>query len=135
MNRVKGMVFGVFDGLHEGHAHFLREAASRCDELVAVVATDEAARALKGRAPKFSLSERIARVVALGASTVAPGDEEQGAWRVLEKHAPDVVFLGYDQDAIAKALDARGIRYEYVSAHEPGRFKSSLLNGETSPSA
>ena len=50
MNK-KGMVFGVFDGLHEGHKYLLTEAAKLCDELVVVVTLDEAVATLKGHLP------------------------------------------------------------------------------------
>lgn len=127
---MKGMVFGVFDGLHEGHRHFLSEASDNCDTLVVVVATDKAARALKGRAPRYALTERIEAVrEALPGAEVVAGDDETGSWNVLSAHAPDIVILGYDQDALAEELEKRSVPHMYLSAHEPERFKSSILNG------
>jgi len=37
---LKSMVFGVFDGLHEGHLFFLDEAQKYGDNLIIVVASD-----------------------------------------------------------------------------------------------
>lgn len=131
---IKGMVFGVFDGLHEGHAHFLRDAKARCGELVVVVASDESARGLKGHAPHESLAARMAAVCAFDASLhVVEGDEVPGSWHILASETPDMIFLGYDQQALAGALKERGVPFQFLSAHEPERFKSSILNSETAP--
>ncbi|MDE2079422.1 MAG: adenylyltransferase/cytidyltransferase family protein [Patescibacteria group bacterium] len=123
------MVFGVFDGLHAGHEYFLRTAAARANELIVVVAPDEAVRALKGKPSRRSLEERMAAVAALSPHfLVVPGDAEAGSWGVLTAHEPDVVYLGYDQQPLVSELDTRGIPYEFIGAHEPGRYKSSLLD-------
>jgi glycerol-3-phosphate cytidylyltransferase-like family protein len=63
-------------------------------------------------------------------ATVVAGDEDTGSWRVLLNHAPDIVMLGYDQDAIANELEKRSVPYLYLSPHEPERFKSSILQDE-----
>ncbi len=47
----KGVVFGVFDGLHEGHKKFLTDAAARCVELIVVVAHPKAVLTLKKKYP------------------------------------------------------------------------------------
>ncbi len=125
----KGMVFGVFDGLHEGHRHFLSEAANNCDELVVVVALSETAERLKGRAPKHDFKERAKAVAAFNPKfLVVSGDTAIGAWSVLEKHGPDMVFLGHDQDGIAKELKRRDVPFTTLSPHFPERYKSELLN-------
>lgn len=128
------MVFGVFDGLHEGHHHFLSEAIQKCDELIVVVAPDEVARILKGHSPHVSLQERIEAITAFAPHVkVVSGDSDSGSWKVLDSYTPDMVILGYDQGAIADELETRAIPYMYLSAHEPGRFKSSILNGVVKP--
>ena len=125
----KGMVFGVFDGLHEGHKHFLSEAAKGCDELVVVVAPSETAGMLKGRAPKRNFKERAEAVAAFGQKfLVVSGDITLGAWSVLEKHRPDMVFLGYDQGGIAEELKRRGVPFTALPPYFPERYKSELLN-------
>jgi len=130
---MKGIVFGVFDGLHAGHKHFLSKAKAKCDELVVVVAPDEAARVLKGRAPRRALSDRMKNVIAFDSELrVVPGDETQGSWRVLVSEKPDVVLLGYDQDALGAEIEKRGIPVEHLSAHEPEQYKSSIMNGKPS---
>ena len=123
------MVFGVFDGLHEGHKHFLSAASEICEELMVVVAQDTAACVLKGHAPQESLEARISAIESFNSRfTVFEGDAVAGSWKVFETHAPDVVLLGYDQEAIAQELLIRDIPYICLGAHEPERFKSSILN-------
>lgn len=124
----KGMVFGVFDGLHEGHVFFLESAAAQSEKLIVVVAEDGASSALKGRAPKHALKERMLRIESLGKGwTVLAGDSAQGEWSALKKYAPDRVFLGHDQHRIAEELQRMGIPFSFIGAHSPERYKSSLL--------
>jgi cytidyltransferase-like protein len=124
----RGMVFGVFDGLHEGHKFFLREAAARCEELVVVVADSHLVRELKGREPLETDAARKDAIMAfLPHARVISGDQTLGAWQVFSSTRPDKVFLGYDQRAIAAALDELHIQYEYIAPYEPERYKSSLL--------
>ncbi len=122
------LVFGVFDGFHEGHKFFLREALKRADELLVVVATDTAVETLKGKKPKTTLSERMRAVSEFDNRVRAlSGDDEQGSWRVLKNAQPDIVFLGYDQTAIADELKILKIRFDFIGSHEPHIHKSSLL--------
>ncbi len=101
------MVFGTFDGLHEGHQYFLREARKLGDLLIAVVARDETVQELKRKNPKHLLHERIEAIrnVAL-ADEVIPGDAMQESWDALRKYEPAVIALGYDQNALYSALSA-----------------------------
>lgn len=125
----KGMVFGVFDGLHEGHKHFLSEAAKNCDKLVVVAAPSETVLKLKGRAPKRDFKERAEAIAAFNPKfLVVSGDTALGAWGVLEKHRPDMVFLGYDQDGIAREFEQRGVPFTILPSYFPERYKSELLN-------
>lgn len=124
------MVFGVFDGLHEGHQFFLTEAKKRCGELVVVVAQDGAVERLKSKKPKRALAERVHAIQAFDPSLiVVSGDEREGEWKALRERVPDVIFLGYDQAALAAALDELGIEHEAIAPYEPERFKSGILDG------
>lgn len=124
-----GMVFGVFDGLHEGHKYFLSQAASRCQQLLVAVTLPEVVLKLKGKAPKQSLEERCQAISAFNpAFKTIVGDRETSSWEVLKEHKPDIIFLGYDQQQIAKDLETMGIAYSYLDSYQPEQFKSSLLN-------
>ena len=134
-SHIKGMVFGVFDGLHEGHKHFLGTASEKCEELIVAVAPDEAASTLKGRAPKYPLSTRMDALRAFDPKlSVIAGDVLPGSWEIFKTVTPDVVFIGYDQQKLAEALDRFKIPFEELSAFEPQRFKSSLIHGEETAS-
>lgn len=99
------LVFGTFDGLHDGHRFFLREARSRGDYLVAVVAPDRAVRELKSREPRAPHEVRRAAILSEHlADEAVIGDEEQDSWEVLNRHQPALICIGHDQDALAVAL-------------------------------
>lgn len=130
MAKVKtGMVFGVFDGLHEGHQFFLNSASGKCETLIVVVARDDVSLALKGRKPKHDFNERVRALVSFNSSfEVVQGDSTQGEWSALKKYQPTVVFLGHDQSAVADELMKIGIQFSFIDSHHPEEFKSSLLH-------
>jgi cytidyltransferase-like protein len=129
------MVFGVFDGLHEGHFHFLNEAKKHGQKLIAVIAHDQAAFRLKNRPPKMSLPDRILAISQHKAITEAvPGDNTEGIWEVIWKYKPDVIALGYDQERLREALlrdqgmFSWPIEFVVINSHKPDEFHSSLLS-------
>ena len=124
-----GMVFGVFDCLHEGHRYFLAQAAEQCDKLFVVVATDEVVEKLKKRPPQQKYEERVRALAEFKADIrVLPSDVVVGSWEILEQVRPDIVFLGYDQQGIAEELRRRGMPFVFLGAHYPERYKSSLMH-------
>src|SRR3989344_2779333 len=88
----KVMVFGVFDGLHEGHVAFLNEAKKFGDYIIAVVAQDHIVWELRGRLPKNNFEDRFEHL-------------ELNSWDIVKKHRPDVVVMGYDQDVLKSELE------------------------------
>ncbi|MDD5050460.1 MAG: adenylyltransferase/cytidyltransferase family protein [Candidatus Pacebacteria bacterium] len=134
-NSKKVLVFGTFDGVHEGHRHFLREAKKLGTSLFAVIAPDAQVETLKKHSPKFLLQKRIADLEAEKiADCVIAGDETLGTWNVILKNKPDVIALGYDQDALGKALQEASTQFpfkieiEKITSHRPDVFRSGLLN-------
>lgn len=129
------LVFGTFDGLHDGHRYFLREARKRGNYLVAVVAEDAVVKKLKGRAPCNPLAGRLAGLRATGlVDEAVPGDNALGSWNAVKKYSPDIVCLGYDQTELEKALreyiqkKRLPLALIKIDAREPSRLHSSLLN-------
>ena len=129
------MVFGVFDGLHPGHRAFLRQAKKYGNEVIAVVARDAAVRKLKKKEPRLNEKERavVLRRSRL-ADRVVRGDTEEGAYRVIRRYKPDLICLGYDQNALADDLRERmqegmipRIRLIRMKPYQPEKFRSSLL--------
>lgn len=130
----KVIVFGVFDGFHEGHKHFLHEASRHGDELIVAVARDEVVKELKGRQPRYSIEERMRAIKeAHIAHVVKAGDRVTGSWQIIRHIAPDVVATGYDQEAIRKSLcevfpkEERLFTIVEIGPYEPDMYNSTRL--------
>lgn len=128
------MVFGTFDGVHEGHRAFFKEAKQYGDHLIAVLAQDEIVLRLKGKKPVRDIAARLAELRAEdGVDEAAIGDGELGAWRIVAQHRPDVIALGYDQRSLKENLEAHIGEFHWrpviVSMHafEPDTLHSSIL--------
>ena len=104
---IKVLVFGTFDGLHEGHRYFLNEAKKLGDYLIVAVAHDSAVNLFKNRAPRQDAGARVSAILSENlADEVVIGDEEQGSWEVLKKHTPDIVAVGHDQHELRSSLES-----------------------------
>lgn len=136
MNQKKILIFGVFDGIHEGHISFIKEAREKGDQLVAIVARDIIVEKIKGKKPKNNEVERINNLLEVPeVDLVLLGDLETGTYHVLKEVKPDIVFLGYDQDGLMKDLKEKiksgflsNIKLLKGSPYKPETFHSSLLN-------
>ena len=129
------MVFGVFDGVHDGHKAFFKEAKTHGDYLIAVVTQDVIVEQLKNKRPIRDISKRFAELQELdGVDEVVIGDAELSSYETVIKHRPDVIAFGYDQQAFKNDLEANYSKFNWnprivvLSAFEPNKFKSSLLN-------
>ena len=99
------VVFGIFDGVHDGHRDLFRQARELGDELVVIVGRDEVAEKLKGRRPRYSEAERVAMLKQEPlVDDAILGDRELSTYTVLVRCNPDVVCVGYDQQALEKDL-------------------------------
>lgn len=128
------LLFGTFDGLHEGHKYLLREAKKMGDRVVVVLALDEVVKRLKGRPPKHTYEERFATLDREGlADGIIPSDEIEGTYSVVQSIQPDIVVFGYDQQELQRDLTDylqktnKNIRTVTLAAFEPERYKSSLI--------
>lgn len=131
----KVMVFGVFDGVHEGHRAFLRAAKAHGDHLIAVVAQDHIVHNLKGHTPKYALAERVGKLLEEAlADEVVPGDDIMGVYSVIKTHRPHIIALGYDQQALRNDILNRESEFDWeweikmMEPHEPDKFHSRLLH-------
>lgn len=131
----KVMVFGVFDGVHDGHRDFLRQAKALGDYLIAVVAPDTQVYELKGRHPASAVEERMEELYREDhVDRVIRGDDEMGSWRVVRRWKPDVIAAGYDQDDLRHALEMElghfswHAEIETLAPHKPEQYKSSALS-------
>ncbi|OHA15408.1 MAG: hypothetical protein A3H57_03390 [Candidatus Taylorbacteria bacterium RIFCSPLOWO2_02_FULL_43_11] len=131
----KVMVFGTFDGIHDGHRHFLREAKKQGEELIVAVSKDEVVQKLKNRKPARKITERIYDLKKEGlADLIIEGDDEIHTWRAVEKIKPDIICLGYDQKELEIALRSELLRFSFdvviktIDSHRGNELHSSLLN-------
>jgi cytidyltransferase-like protein len=132
----KVLVFGVFDGVHDGHINFLGQARN-LGELTVVVAQDATIELIKQKRPTYTLSERITMVHNTGlADVIVAGDLLQFSWSALKRYEPNVVALGYDQQDLQKALmeyqKESGLVFDIVvmGEHESGTFHTSILHSD-----
>ena len=138
MNSKKILIFGVFDDIHEGHMSFIKEAKEQGDHLVAVVARDSMVEDMKGKTPKYNEVDRIKALLEIPEiDLVLLGDKDIGTYNVLKEVKPDMVFLGYDQQALFDSLKdsiksgfLEKIEIMHGKSHKPEIFHSSILNNK-----
>jgi FAD synthetase len=129
-------IFGVFDGIHDGHLAFIHEARTHGEQLVAIVARDSVVLKLKGRLPVHDEVKRILMLLEVPEiDLVFLGDPDEGTYKTLKKVNPQVIFLGYDQQALFDSISMamkEGFLSEmeliYGTPHKPETFKSSIIN-------
>lgn len=128
------LLFGTFDFLHVGHLHLLREAKKLGDRLVVCVARDASIQTLKGTLPMHTEQERKELVSHIDlVDTTILGDTELGVYSFFDWLVPDVIAIGYDQDALAKDI-ARAITerklpvdIQTLSAYKEGSTSTSKI--------
>lgn len=92
-----GLIGGVFDILHIGHIHILREAKEKVDVLIAIIATDDTVKKMKNREPLHTQEWRREVITSLKYVDAAIiGDEKEFRIPIIRVN-PDVIILGYDQ--------------------------------------
>ena len=129
----KVLVFGTFDGIHEGHRAFLTQARAHGDYLIIAVALDKVVEQLKHRPPRRNLAARIGALQdEMAADLVVPGDAQLGTYEVMRNYRPDVVALGYDQTALKEDLERRLVDFNWhaeiavLVPHEPTKYHNGL---------
>ena len=127
---------GVFDLLHLGHVRFLEDAKRAGGEdakLVVIVARDSTVEKTKGKKPIMSENERLELVGSLRVVDRSMlGHETLGIGEVIDEVKPDIIALGYDQDAMAAQVQT------YVKSHQVpveviriGKFGQNTLDSST----
>jgi len=133
---IRVMVFGTFDGVHEGHRHLLSQAAEKGEEVIAVLTRDEHVLELKGHLPKNMIADRLEMIQYESEINIAvKGDAELGTYGVVKEHNPSIILLGYDQDDLRDDLKVwlkengrSNIMIEQASPYKEELFSSSLIN-------
>ena len=129
------VVFGVFDGIHDGHRDFFRQARAYGEELVVIVGRDSTALQLKKKKPKYLQEERLSMVVnEPSVDRVVLGDRKLSTYRILQELNPSVICLGYDQQNLKQDLEQRlwkekkrDIRFVMLKPYHQEIFHNSFL--------
>ncbi len=94
---IKVMASGVFDILHLGHIHYLKESKSFGDYLIVVVASDYTAKK-HGKNLIFNENERKGLVSELKIVNEAIiGHSTDDIFQTVNEIKPDIITLGYNQ--------------------------------------
>ena len=132
---IKVLVFGTFDGLHEGHKDFFRQAKEQGNYLVVVVGRDSTILKTKGRKPKLNEQERLEEVKKCEYVDEARlGNEGNNPYKVIEEVKPRIICLGYDQthftDKLHEKIKEMKLKIDVIrlKAYKPEIYHSSLLN-------
>lgn len=129
------MCFGTFDGLHPGHEDYFRQAREHGDRLIVIVARDVTVVDVKGDLPANNEQDRLQVIQEHSLVDEAMLGHLDDKYRIIEELQPDIICLGYDQEAFTDTLDVeltrRGLATAIVraEAYFPDSFKSSLLRG------
>jgi FAD synthetase len=131
MKKKKVLVFGTFDIVHAGHIHMLREAKGLGDYLTVIISRDDTATQVKGNRPVFEEQERLESVKILDiADKVRLGNQGEDKYLVIREEDPDIIGLGYDQDAFVDKLKQNvkpEIEIVRLKAYKPEIYKSSKI--------
>lgn len=128
------MIFGVFDGLHDGHRFLIEQAQKYGDQLIIVVTPDDTVKFMKDKIPHYPLMERIMMLEKeYPKAEVITGDSKKGMWTPIKKYQPQTIVLGYDQNALCSALKGiiDGYSFEIIQIkkhHKGDTLHSSMIN-------
>jgi len=132
MKRV--LVFGTFDGFHNGHLNFFKQAKKYGDYLIVVVARDDTVKKIKGNFPFRNEVERAKDVQECKiVNEVKLGNNRSNPYKILKMIKPDVICLGYDQKVFTKNLpkEIKKLRLKTkvfrMKSYKAKRFHSSII--------
>ena len=133
--KIRVLVGGVFDILHVGHIHFLKQAKELGDELVVIVAHDETVRKQKHRDPINPAEDRAELLRAIRyVDEVYIGSPGTIDFNLVKRINPDVIAVGPDQsfnceklkeELKANGIEAQVIRIPYL--YKSDRAKTSKI--------
>jgi FAD synthetase len=109
MGTQRVLAAGKFDILHLGHIAYLRQAkelVGEKGELVVVIARDDTIERERGAPPVFPQEQRRAIVESLEmVDRAIIGYKTRDHCRIVVDVNPDILALGYDQDADTDSLE------------------------------
>jgi len=127
------MAFGTFDFFHAGHEFYLKQAKEFGDYLIVIIARDKTVKQIKGEFPVNSERKRAKAVRQSGIADKVILGVHGDKHKVIQKHRPSVIALGYDQFVFTQKLNKTLIDLKLnatikrIEAHFPQVYKSSLF--------
>lgn len=133
--KIRVLVGGVFDILHVGHIHFLKQAKELGDELVVIVAHDETVRMQKRRDPINPAEDRAELLRAIRyVDEVYIGTPGTIDMELVKRINPHVIAIGPDQgfscERLKEELRKHGINAEVIRIpylYKSDRAKTSKI--------
>ncbi len=114
------MIFGTFDGVHQGHLHLFQQAQKYGDFLIAVVSRDVRAEKIKNKKLLHTETERKKFLDAIKYIDCTMLGDKHDVYKNIKKVKPDVIVLGYDQvkftEGLKKKLKEFGLHTKIVRA-------------------
>jgi len=132
----KVLIFGTFDGLHPGHLNFFEQARKYGDYLLAVVARDKTVKMIKNRPPSKNETERLAALQKCQLINEARLGYEDNPYRIIKEIKPDVICLGYDQQAFTEDLPEKlkkmklATKIYRMKPYQPEKYHSSIARAK-----
>ncbi len=132
----KIMIFGTFDGVHEGHLNMFKQARrlSKNPFLIVSIARDQNVLKIKNKLPYNNEKKRQALVKKTKlADKVVLGSLNNYLAHII-KEKPDYIALGYDQihytENLKKDLKSLGLtpKIRRLKPYKETIYKNSLLN-------
>ena len=108
------MIFGTFDGIHAGHISLIEQASLLAEKVVAVIAKDDTVKTIKGKYPLHTEEERahvLSHIREIDKVLIGNNDDK---FSVVKEIHPDVIVLGYDQEAFIDQL-YEGMRKHHMN--------------------
>lgn len=126
------MVFGTFDGLHQGHLNLFKQARKYGDYLIVVVARDINVLKIKGHRPEKSERQRLKDVSDVKLVSLAVLGNIKDPYAVIRRYRPSAIGLGYDQDSFTKNLKENflAIKIYRLKPYRANIYKSSKLRNQ-----
>jgi FAD synthetase len=131
----KILLFGSFDGIHQGHENLVSQAEDLGDEVTIALASSQFIEKTKKSKPVFNEKQRKEFLENHFPNIkISTCDEEINSWNILKKINPDIILVGYDQDDMEESLkkfitkNSLNIEVKKAESFKPEFYKSSIIN-------